>query len=758
MLSTLRSIIHKVNAAEELQEIFDIIVSETSKAIKTDICSVYLLNKETGDHSLVASSGLKFDNDGKTTVPANKGIVSLISQREEPMNFAEGPDQESFFEIPDSGEDETHAFLGVPIIHHREVLGVLVVQQKTQRNYTEEDEAFLVTLSAQLAGIIANAELRNLIESKKTRKSTPLFKASSSAPGLAIGKAWVTTPLASFMNIPVRQCKDPDEEIKQLRKAMSQSRKDIRNLAASLSPSLAKQELALFSAYEQMLSYQSLGKKIEKLIKEKNLWAASALSRIIDENVKRFTAMDDPYLKERATDIQDLGRRIYNHLQLQGSQAKQFPKKTILISEQVTSAMIAEVPIENLIGIISIKGSASSHAAILARSMGIPALMGLMDCPIAALEGKSLIIDGYKSLLYVKPSKKLVQQYRQTQVEEREMLDDLQTLSSENTQTLDGQSVPLMVNLGMSIDMQDEVDSAVDGVGLFRSEYLFMQSERFPSEEEQKQLYRRILKSYQGKPVVIRTLDIGGDKSLSYFPIEEENPFLGWRGIRIILDHPEIFQTQLRAMMMANVDLGNLHISLPMVSTLSEIDDSLIIIRQVYDEIRTELNYSQKQFPLPKIGIVIEVPSAVYQIRAIAKRVDFLTIGSNDLTQYIFAVDRNNARVSNLYNSLHPAILQALTEICEAGAHANIPVHVCGEMAGDPLATIILLAMGVSVLSMDIHSIPKVRKVIQKFNMSDASAILSKTLSHETSLEVRQYLISVLRERGLADLVDPGQY
>ncbi|MFT5452039.1 MAG: phosphotransferase system enzyme I (PtsP) [Enterobacterales bacterium] len=756
MLSILRSIIHTVNAAEGLQQTFDVIVSELSGAMNIDICSIYLRNKADNSHFLVANSGFNATKSNKKIVPADKGIISLISRREEPLKFAEGNSHEAFFEMPDSGEDEAHAFLGVPIIHHRESLGVLVVQRKSKKAFSEEDESFLVTLSAQLAGIIANAELRNLVESKTRRKVSTQFKASSSTPGIGIGKGWIVSPLTSLSSVSNRQCKDPDEEIRKLRKAMSRSRKDIRDLAATLSKTLAKQEIALFAAYEQMLSHNSMGKKIERLIKQDRNTAGSALRRIIDENVNKFKAMDDPYLRERATDVLDLGRRVYHHLKQQNIASIKYPSRTVLISEQVTSAMIAEVPVKQLVGIISLKGSSNSHAAILARSLGIPALMGLRDCPISALDGKSLIVDGYKGYLFVKPARVLLAEYKKSQLDEQQMLDNLQSSSAKQTTTIDGVNIPLMVNCGLQADLDNDFEITADGVGLFRSEYPFMQSDRFPSEEEQKNIYQRILKSYKGKPVVIRTLDIGGDKTLPYFPIDEENPFLGWRGIRITLDHPEIFHTQIRAMMMANIGLGNLHISLPMISTLSEIDKSLKQIRQIYDEIKEENNYHAEEFLYPKVGVVIEVPSAVYQVRAIARRVDFLSIGSNDLTQYMFAVDRNNTRVSYLYKSLHPAMLLAILEIAEAGNTEKIPIHICGELAGDPLATIILLALGVTSLSMNIHSIAKVRKVIQKFKMSDASDILAKTLSCETSFEVREYLTSVLKERGLADLINPG--
>ena len=741
MLSTLRTIIHKVNAADGLQNTFDIIVAEINEAMATDICSVYIKDKETNNHLLVANYDLKPEVLCHNKVD-HQDIVNQISLNKEPLKLIE--------------VDASEAFLGVPIIHHREGLGVLVVQQKSQRIFNKEDESFLTTLSAQLAGIIANAELRNLVESKKRRKTSTQFIASSSAQGIALGKGWVISPLTSLGSIPVRHSKNTDHEIKLLRKALSRARKDIRGLAETLSATLAKQELALFTAYEQMLSHNSLGKKIEALINLQQFTAATALRHIIDENVKRFSSMDDPYLSERSSDILDLGRRVLTHIDEQNTEPKIFPKKIILVSEQVTSGMIAEVPPKQLLGIISLNGSASSHAAILARSMGIPALMGLRDCPISALEGKSLIIDGYKNLLFVKPARTLIEEYKQMQISEQQMLKNLQRKSLRNTKTADGMVVPLLVNAGMLADVQHELK--VDGVGLFRSEYPFMQNQQFPSEEEQRLLYRSILKAYQNKPVVIRTLDIGGDKKLPYFPIDEENPFLGWRGIRITLDHPEIFITQIRAMMLANIALGNLQISLPMISTLSEIDESLILIRQVYNLIKNEFSLTIKQFPFPKIGAVIEVPSAVYQIRSIAKRVDFLTIGSNDLTQYMFAVDRNNTRVSYLYKSLHPAILLAVLEICEAGNNERIPVHVCGEIAGDPIATIILLAMGVTALSMNIHSIPKVRKVIQKFKMADASEILSRTLAFESAFEIREYLTSILEDKGLGELINPGHH
>jgi len=758
MLSTLRTIIQQVNAAGDLDQTFEIIVKQVCQAMETDICSIYQLSENKNHLNLVASQGLKTNIIGKAKLTIEQGIVGYVCRKEEYVNTDDAREHKAFYLIPDSGEDEALAFLGVPLLHHRQVLGVLVVQQFSKRKFSEDDVSFLITLSAQLAGIILNAgAIANIKTTKQNRPATS-FRAVSAVPGIAIAKGWVVTPPGLLEKIPDRPCKDVAQEITLFRAALSQSRKEIRNLRKNLSNELPKQQLALFDAYEKILGHNSLGRKVENVIKRKQIWAPAALRHIIELDVNQFYQMDDPYLQERATDVLDLGRRVLSHLQEDQKKRRNYTKKIILISDQVTSAMIAEIPPRLLKGVISINGSSTSHAAIIARSMGIPALMGIRDCPQEALENKTLIIDGYSKKLVVSPKRITVNDYRERQEKEQQLFGKLTKSGSKkvHTKTKDGVKIQLLLNASPILNHKLDNEISVDGVGLYRSEYLFMQSDSFPGEQEQYEMYQSLLDAYPNKPVVLRTLDIGGDKSLNYFPIDEDNPFLGWRGIRISLDHPEIFITQLRAMLMANIDNGNLHISLPMISTVWEVDRCLTLIQQAYDEIRTEQKLTKKRFPFPKVGAVIEVPSAVYQIRSIVDRVDFISIGSNDLTQYLFAVDRNNTRVSYLYNSLHPATLLAFTEICEAAKNAETPVHICGEIAGNPLATIILLAVGVNALSMSIQSIPKVRQIIRQFNMSEASKILSKALACESSYQVEAYLTKELKAHGLFELLDPG--
>ena len=337
--------------------------------------------------------------------------------------------------------------------------------------------------------------------------------------------------------------------------------------------------------------------------------------------------------------------------------------------------------------------------------------------------------------------------------EEVELSKELSALRELPAITPDNVGIPLYINSGLLADATPSRNSGAEGVGLYRTEYPFMVRDRFPGEDEQCHIYRQVLKSFSPSPVTLRTLDIGGDKTLSYFPIEEDNPFLGWRGIRISLDHPEIFLVQLRALLRASIGLKNMSILLPMVNSLSEVDDALRLLRRAYHE----LIDSGMNINMPSVGVMIEVPSAVYQVRELAQRVDFISIGTNDLTQYLLAVDRNNSRVAELYDSLHPAVLRALLQTIEGAKAEKTPVSVCGEMAGDPASAILLLGMGVDVLSMSAANLPRVKWVIRTFTHRKASLLLKEALTFEHAHSVRKFLNSALEDAGLGGLVRAGR-
>ena len=302
-------------------------------------------------------------------------------------------------------------------------------------------------------------------------------------------------------------------------------------------------------------------------------------------------------------------------------------------------------------------------------------------------------------------------------------------------------------------DMTPSRKSGAEGIGLYRTEFPFMIRDRFPGEEEQRVIYRQVLKSFAPRQVTLRTLDIGGDKALPYFPIQEENPFLGWRGIRITLDHHDIFLTQIRAMLRAAIGLDNLQILLPMISDLSELDEALQLIHQAFEEMEGD----DEEVTWPKIGVMIEVPSAVYQADIMAQRVDFLSIGTNDLTQYLLAVDRNNSRVAKLYDGMHPSVLKAINQVVDAGHKYGRPVGVCGELAGDPAAALLLMGMGVDNLSMAVAGLPRIKWVIRSFSYHDARLMLTRSLETQSAKEIRRFVNAALESAGLGGLVRAGK-
>jgi phosphotransferase system enzyme I (PtsP) len=337
--------------------------------------------------------------------------------------------------------------------------------------------------------------------------------------------------------------------------------------------------------------------------------------------------------------------------------------------------------------------------------------------------------------------------------EEAALSEELLVLKDLPSETLDGQHIALYVNTGLLSDLTPTEQSGAEGIGLYRTEFPFMVRQRFPGEAEQHEIYRQVLEAFAPRPVVLRTLDVGGDKALPYFPIQEDNPFLGWRGIRITLDHPEIFLVQVRAMMRASVGSNNLNILLPMISDVAELHDALALVHQAYGELLED----GIDVVMPKVGVMIEVPSAVYQAGSLSRRVDFLSIGTNDLTQYLLAVDRNNARVAELYDSLHPAVIRAMLQVVESARVHNKPVSVCGEMAGDPAAAILLVGMGIHSLSMNVSSLARVKWVVRNMTQDRAMEILSEVLMMEDVHSIRNYLNNTLEMAGMGGLVRAGK-
>ena len=754
MLNTLRKIVQEVNAAKDLKAALGIIVQRVREAMGSQVCSVYLLDPETNRFVLMATEGLNKKAIGKVNMAPNEGLVGLVGTREEPLNLEHASEHPRYRYFAETGEERYASFLGAPIIHHRKVMGVLVIQQKEQRKFDEGEEAFLVTMSAQLAGVIAHAEatgsIRGLGKLGKGIQEAK-FVGVPGSPGAAVGTAVVVLPPADLDVVPDKTVDDIAAELGLFNNALEGVRADMRALSAKMATQLRPEERALFDVYLMMLEDAALGNEVVKIIRT-GQWAQGALRTVISEHVNRFELMDDAYLRERASDVKDLGRRLLAYLQQERQQTLVYPDNCILVSEELSPAMLGEVPEGKLVGLVSVQGSGNSHVAIFARAMGIPTVMGAVDLPYSKIDGIQLIVDGYHGEVFTNPSEVLRKQYADVVEEERQMAQGLDALRALPCETPDGYRMPLWVNTGLLADVKRAQERGAEGVGLYRTEVPFMIKERFPSEKEQLAIYREQLAAFHPLPVTMRSRDVGGDKALSYFPIKEENPFLGWRGIRVTLDHPEIFLVQTRAMLKASEGLDNLRILLPMISGTQELEEALHLIHRAWGEVRDE----GTDVPMPPVGVMIEIPAAVYQTRELARQVDFLSVGSNDLTQYLLAVDRNNPRVADLYDFFHPAVLQALCKVV-ADAHAEgKPVSICGEMAGDPSAAVLLMAMGFDSLSMNATNLPKVKWLLRQISMARAKELLAQIMTIDSPQVIHSTLALALSNLGLGRMINPA--
>ena len=754
MLSMLRSIVQEVNSAADLSEALCIIVDRVQETMLTDVCSVYLLDTELNRYVLMGTKGLNQDSVGRVSLGYSEGLVGLVGVREEPINLEHAQDHERYRYFSETGEERYESFLGVPIIHHKKVLGVIVVQQaNNKRRFDEGEEAFLVTISAQLAGVIAHSEATSFISGVTPTGETAkdvAFKGVAGAPGVAIGHSVVLFPPADLESVPDRQTDDIPAEIAHFETAIASVRKDIQTVGERLASQLRPEEQALFDVYLGMLDDNALAGEVRAGI-EKGKCSQTALQRVIKDYAGHFEMMSDAYLSERAVDIKDLGRRILSYLQESEKKVHTYTEGTILVSDELTATMLGEVPPDKLCGLVSIKGSGSSHVSILARAMGIPTVMGLADVPLSQLDKKELIIDGYNGDLFAAPSDDLRRFYESIVEEDKQLDASLEKIKDLPCETKDGHRIAAWVNTGLMADVHRSLNQGAEGVGLYRTEVPFMINERFPSEHEQMLSYREQLEAFAPNQVTMRTLDIGGDKALSYFPITEENPFLGWRGIRVTLDHPEIFLVQMRAMLKASEGLDNLRIMLPMISNVNEVEEALHLIYREYHEVCAE-GYNVS---MPQVGVMIEVPAAVYQVKELAERVDFLSVGSNDLTQYLLAVDRNNPRVASLYHSFHPAVLQALYKVAKDAKAMNVQLSICGELAGSPIGAVLLMAMGYEALSMNASNLLKVKSVIRGIDMDWAKALLHSVLELDSPYIIKSTLNLALKEAGFGRYLRP---
>ncbi|WP_125562146.1 phosphoenolpyruvate--protein phosphotransferase [Pseudoalteromonas rubra] len=752
MLATLRTIAEVVSQQDNLETALSRFVMMVKEAMHTECCSVYFADYSQDNFVLMASDGLNPDAVGQFRVGFTEGLVGLVAQREEPINIAHAQSHPRFKLHAEVHEEGYNAFLSVPVVHQRKVLGVIVVQQREERVFSHDEESFLITLSAQLASQLAQVELQSVLKQDASSHKTSVLKGVASAPGIALGEAFVVIPKLDFASIESQQCEQIHQQRQLFQQAVAATRQEFHVLKNTLSDSLPKEALAVFEVYQQLLDARSLGQRVEQQL-EQGWNAKSALKHVIIELVTQFEAMSDPYIRERAVDVRDLGLRVLHHLVSTESMVKSYPDNTILIANELTPSMLAEVPKNKLKGVISVHGSANSHASILTRAMGIPAIWGIEDIPLLQFDGKDMILDAYAGRVYISPSDVLRNEYSALKLKEGQLHDKFEAEHHLSSVTADGERISLLLNAGLDLSTEHLSAKYCDGVGLYRTEAWFMQRGQFPSQAEQESWYRDVLARYHPEPVIMRTLDIGGDKVLDYFNISEDNPFLGWRGIRVTLDHPELFLDQLKAMLKANAGLGNLRIMLPMVSHTEEVDEALGLLEQAYFELQEEWADQFYTIDKPDIGVMLEVPSSIFLLPEWAEKVDFCSVGSNDLTQYLLAVDRANAQVAELFEPYHPSVLRVLKKIADDCQQLELPFSLCGELGGEPEGAILLVAMGFRRLSMNISSLNKIKWTLRRLAVKDMEALLTQCLMASSAKQVHRLLREFLIAHGLSELL-----
>ena len=748
MLTRLREIVEKVASAPRLNEALDILVTDVCQAMETEVCSVYLADNDRRCYYLMATRGLKKPRGRTVALAFDEGLVGLVGRLAEPINLADAQKHPSFKYIPAVKEDRFRAFLGVPIIQRRQRLGVLVVQQRELRQFDESEESFLVTLATQMAAILSQSQLNALFgQYRQTR-----IRALPASSGVAIAEGWMDVSLPLMEQVYEASTLDTASERERLTGALEEAANEFRRYSKRYAAGAQKETAAIFDLYSHLLSDARLRRELFAEV-DKGAVAEWAVKKIIEKFAEQFAALSDGYLKERAGDLRTLGQRLLFHLDDSIQGPNTWPARIILVADELSATTLAEVPQDRLAGVVVRDGAANSHAAIMVRALGIPTVMGA-DIQPSLLHGHTLIVDGYRGELLVDPEPVLLQEYQRLISEENELSrlaeDDLQRASELKS----GERVKVMLNAGLSPEHEEKLGSFVDGIGLYRTEIPFMLQSGFPSEEEQVAQYQGMLQMFNSKPVTLRTLDIGADKQLPYMPISEENPCLGWRGIRITLDQPEIFLIQVRAMLRANAATGNLSILLPMVTSLEEVDEARRLIDRASREVEEMIGYA---IPRPRLGVMLEVPSMVFMLPQLASRIDFISVGTNDLTQYLLAVDRNNTRVASMYDSLHPAVLRALAMIAHDAERFGIDLRLCGEMAGDPMCVTILIGLGYRHLSMNGRSVARVKYLLRRIDIEEAQELSRRSLEAQMTAEVRHQVAAFMERRGLGGLIRGGR-
>ncbi len=743
LLRRLREVMAEpVSAQERLDKIVVLIAAN----MVAEVCSVYVLRVDN-TLELYATEGLNRQAVHQTVMDVNEGLVGLVAREATSINLSEAHEHPAFSYRPETGEEIYHSFLGVPILRAGNTLGVLVVQNRARRTYSDEEEEALQTTAMVLAEMIASGELSSLAKPGAEPAAHHALKLAGSAlaEGLALGHVVLHEPRVVVTNFIAD---DVQKEQKRLDEAIAAVRADLDLMLERGDVVDGGEHRDVLEAYRMFAYDQGWMHRMHEAVAT-GLTAEAAVERVQSDTRARMLRQTDPYLRDRLHDLDDLANRLMR--QLMGRDhapaREQLPENAVIVARAMGPAALLDYDRKRLRGLVLEEGGPTSHVSIVARALGIPAVGEIANATGLVDSGDAVIVDGTSGEVHVRPSAEVENAYAERVRLRARKQAQYRALREQPCVTKDGEHITLMLNAGLIIDLPHIEETGAAGIGLFRTELQFMVSPNFPRTSEQLTLYRAVLDAAGERTVIFRTLDIGGDKVLPYMrSFEEENPALGWRAIRLGLDRPGLLRIQIRALLKAAGGRG-LKVMFPMVATVDEFDDAKRLVEYELTHLR---KHGHALPELVEVGTMLEVPSLLFQLDELLERADFLSVGSNDLLQFLYAADRGNARVSNRFDPLSAPVLRALRAIAQAGRKHNKPVALCGELASKPIGALALVALGYRSLSVTPSALGPVKAMLLELDGRKAKKLLDPLIdSPAGSVPIRERLQAFAESEGL---------
>ncbi len=772
-LRTLEDISAIILHSHSLQETLDNIVTIVAKRMRTDVCSIYLLEADGSTLVLKATKGLSKSSVNRISMKTSEGLTGLVVETRDMVMTDNAPSHPRYKYFRETREERFLSFLGLPLFERSIPIGVITIQTCEPRRFSDDEISTLRTITFQIGSIIHNARLLDSIQRKeqerawfeqeltrakndtsgRTEGDAPplqnggggrMLRGTAVSTGFRRGKVYILDPFSDKV-VKLANVGSREEEQNRFISALEKVKIQTIYMEKRVSERLSQDDAAIFHTHLMILEDRSFSSKVSDLIGQ-GLGATRAVYDVVQHYIQAFDAMEDPYLRERSADMEDIGRRIIDALEGNDSSSLKLKENRIIVAQEIFPSDLAMLDHDRIIGIVTEKGNIYSHAAIMSKSLGVPAIVGVAGLMDAVNVKDQIIVDGTSGFVFLNPDKAIIQEYERLELSHASRQKELEGLRDLPAVTTDGTTVTLNANIGLLSDVRVATLHGAEGVGLYRTEFPYMARSSFPTRIEQATLYRKILSSFPGQTVNIRTLDIGGDKGLPYFPCpHEDNPFMGVRSIRLSLEHREILHEQLAAIMMA-ADAGTPTVMFPLISGIDEIRELRGMLEKVADELEQQGYSPRRDIPL---GIMIEIPAAVQTIDFLLEEVDYVSVGSNDLIQYILAADRNNARMKPYYDPHHPAVLHSMSRIAAASRRAEKKASVCGEMASDPLNALLLLGMGFREFSLSAPSIPVVKQAIRTHSLEECRAAAEEILACRGSMEVATHLTRLRETLGL---------